>query len=102
MPVYPERPFPERRLNAGKGHGEGRWGLSSTSRGSPGPRRETNEAAVDAVTGALASPRGPLLGRYDSHERIQYTGRATTFAQATSSTLAGLLAPARPGHPWAG
>ncbi|WP_346139646.1 hypothetical protein [Streptomyces coeruleofuscus] len=34
--------------------------------------------------------------------RLQYTGRTTTPAYAASSTLAGLLAPARPGHPWTG
>jgi hypothetical protein len=34
--------------------------------------------------------------------RLQYTGRTTTLAQAAGSTVAGLLAPARPGHPWTG
>ncbi|MFC9131848.1 ATP-dependent DNA ligase [Streptomyces sp. NPDC057099] len=64
--------------------------------------RETTEAIVGAVTGPLAAPRSLLLGRYDDRGRLEYTGRTTTLAAATSSTLAGLLAPARPGHPWTG
>ncbi|CAM5559656.1 hypothetical protein [Streptomyces purpurascens] len=64
--------------------------------------RETTEAVVGAVSGPLAAPRSLLLGRYDDRRRLQYTGRTTTLAQTTSSTLAGLLAPARPGHPWTG
>ncbi|MFH9067540.1 ATP-dependent DNA ligase [Streptomyces coeruleorubidus] len=64
--------------------------------------RETTEAIVGAVTGALTSPRSLLLGRYDERGRLQYTGRTTTLTETTSSTLAGLLAPARAGHPWAG
>ncbi|MEU4490121.1 hypothetical protein AB0H94_35510 [Streptomyces purpurascens] len=38
----------------------------------------------------------------DDRGRFQYTSRTTTLAQATSSTLAGLLAPAPPGHSWTG
>jgi hypothetical protein len=65
--------------------------------------RETTEAIVGAVTGTLASSRSLLLGRYDDHGRLQYTGRTTTtLTQTTSSTLAGRLTPARPGHPWTG
>ncbi|MFF3517958.1 hypothetical protein [Streptomyces sp. NPDC002573] len=64
--------------------------------------RETTEAIVGAITGTLAAPRTLLLGRYDDHGRLQYTGRTTTLAQAASSTVAGLLAPARRGHPWTG
>lgn len=64
--------------------------------------RETTEAVVGAVTSPLASPRSLLLGRYDDRGRLQYTGRTTTLAQTASSTLAGLLAPARPGHSWTG
>ncbi|GGW85793.1 hypothetical protein AB0E64_38425 [Streptomyces caelestis] len=64
--------------------------------------RETTEAIVGAVTGALAAPRSLLLGRYDERGRLQYTGRTTTLTQTASSTVAGLLAPAGPGHPWTG
>lgn len=62
--------------------------------------RETTEAIVGAVTGPLSAPSGLLLGRYDDHGRLQYTGRTTTLARAASATVAGLLAPARRGHPW--
>ncbi|MER7570053.1 ATP-dependent DNA ligase [Streptomyces sp. NPDC097941] len=64
--------------------------------------RETTEAIVGAVTGSLTAPRGLLLGRYDHHGRLQYTGRTTTLTRAASATVAGHLAPAQPGHPWTG
>ena len=64
--------------------------------------RETTEAIVGAITGPLAAPSSQLLGRYDDGGRLQYTGRTTALAQATSSTVAGLLARARRGHPWRG
>jgi hypothetical protein len=64
--------------------------------------RETTEAIVGAVTGPLASPRSLLLDRYDSAGRLQYTGHTTTLAQATGAAIAGLLAPAGPGHPGTG
>jgi ATP-dependent DNA ligase len=64
--------------------------------------RETTEAIVGAITGSLAAPSSLLLGRYDDHGRLQYTGRTTTLAQAASSAVAGLLARAWPGHPWTG
>ncbi|GAA2426500.1 hypothetical protein [Streptomyces coeruleofuscus] len=61
--------------------------------------RETTEAIVGAATGALASPRSLLLGRYDEGGRLRYAGRTTTLTQEASRTLAGLLSPAQPGHP---
>ncbi|MFH8498897.1 ATP dependent DNA ligase [Streptomyces coeruleorubidus] len=64
--------------------------------------RETTEAIVGAITCSLAAPRTLLLGRYDDHGRLQYTGRTTTLAQAAGNTVAGLLASARRGHPWTG
>ncbi|MEW2259656.1 ATP-dependent DNA ligase [Streptomyces sp. NPDC047869] len=64
--------------------------------------RETTEAIVGAVTGTLAAPRTLLLGRFDDRGRRQYIGRTTTLTQRASSTVAGLLAPARRGHPWTG
>ncbi|MFD0332500.1 hypothetical protein ACFQZ0_01395 [Streptomyces erythrogriseus] len=64
--------------------------------------REITEAIVGAVTGSLTAPRSLLLGRYDNHGRLQYTGRTTTLAQAASSAVAGSLASARRVHPWTG
>ncbi|MGW4517725.1 ATP dependent DNA ligase [Streptomyces sp. NPDC004393] len=63
---------------------------------------ETTEAIVGAVTGTRAAPRTLLLGRYDTGGRLQYTGRTTTFTQAASNTIAGLLTRARSGHLWTG
>ncbi|WP_405512164.1 hypothetical protein [Streptomyces canus] len=64
--------------------------------------RETTEAIIGAVTGSLTAPRGPLLGRYDDHGRLQYTGRTTTLTRTASATVAGQLASAQHGHPWTG
>jgi ATP-dependent DNA ligase len=64
--------------------------------------RETTEAIVGAVTGPVAAPRSLLLGRYDDHGRLQYTGRTANLARTASSTFAGLLTPSRRGHPWTG
>ncbi|WP_367318110.1 ATP-dependent DNA ligase [Streptomyces sp. HUAS ZL42] len=64
--------------------------------------RETTEAITGAVTGTLATPRSLLLGTYDDDGHLQYTGSTTTLTQATSITVAELLAPARPGHQWTG
>ncbi|MFF3488850.1 hypothetical protein ACFYXC_37100 [Streptomyces sp. NPDC002701] len=64
--------------------------------------RETSEAIVGTITGSMVDPRTLLLGRYDSGGRLQYVGRTTTLAQAAGAAVAGLLAPGRHGHPWAG
>ena len=64
--------------------------------------RETTEAIVGAVTGPLTAPRTLLLGRYDTAGRLQYTGRTTVLPHADGRTVARLLTPADPGHPWMG
>ncbi|MFE5406423.1 ATP-dependent DNA ligase [Streptomyces sp. NPDC056580] len=64
--------------------------------------RETTEAIVSAATGTLAAPRTLLLGRFDDRGRLQYVGRTTTPTLRASSTVTGLLTPARRGHPWTG
>jgi hypothetical protein len=64
--------------------------------------RETTEAIVGAVTGTLAAPTSLLLGRFDDSGRLQYASRTTALTQTASHTVAGLLAPARRGHPWTG
>jgi ATP-dependent DNA ligase len=48
------------------------------------------------------APRSLLLGRFDTDERWQYTGRSTTLTQAAGATLASLLSPAAGEHPWTG
>lgn len=64
--------------------------------------RETAEAIVGGVTGALAGPRTLLLGRYDAAGRLAYVGRATTLPRAEGVAVAGLLTEAALGHPWMG
>ncbi|WP_405623799.1 ATP-dependent DNA ligase [Streptomyces sp. NBC_00076] len=64
--------------------------------------RETKEAIVGAVTGALTGVRTLLLGRYATGGRLQYTGRTTTLPQAADVALAPLLAAAGDEHPWTG
>ncbi|MEU7337343.1 ATP-dependent DNA ligase [Streptomyces sp. NPDC007074] len=64
--------------------------------------RETTEALVGAITGPLSAPRTLLLGRYDDQERLQFIGRTTTLPHTAGTALAGLLTPARAGHPWIG
>ncbi|MEU9446163.1 ATP-dependent DNA ligase [Streptomyces sp. NPDC048304] len=64
--------------------------------------RETSEAIVGAIAGPLAAPRTLLVGRYDTEGRLQYVGRTTPLAQVAGAAAAGLLAPARCGHPWTG
>ncbi|MEU1106622.1 hypothetical protein ABZ408_37570 [Streptomyces tibetensis] len=64
--------------------------------------RETTEAIVGAITGPFSSPSSLLLGRYDDHGRLQYTGRTTTLARATGSTIARHVTPAGQEHPWTG
>ncbi|MGA5376214.1 hypothetical protein ACPCSD_35050 [Streptomyces griseoincarnatus] len=67
-----------------------------TSRSARPPRRSSARSPVRSPPSSL------LLGRYDNHGRLQYTGRTTTLAQAAGSAVAGLLASARRGHPWTG
>ncbi|QKW48271.1 hypothetical protein [Streptomyces buecherae] len=48
--------------------------------------RETTEAVVGAVTGALSAPRTLLLGRYDDQGRLQYVGRTNGGSPCTVPT----------------
>lgn len=41
-------------------------------------RARRAEAIVGAVTGTLAAPTSPLLGRFHDSGRLQYVGRPTT------------------------
>ncbi|MFD7409232.1 ATP-dependent DNA ligase [Streptomyces sp. NPDC059866] len=63
---------------------------------------QTQDAIVGAVTGPVSTPRSLLLGRLDANGRLQYTGRTTTLPKTAGAALAGVLAPARSGHPWTG
>ncbi|MEV7738865.1 hypothetical protein AB0O75_43610 [Streptomyces sp. NPDC088921] len=63
--------------------------------------RVTAEAVIGAVTGSLAPPRTPLLGRYDPG-RLRYFGRSTALSWAVGRAVADQLAPPRGTHPWTG
>ncbi|QOV47385.1 hypothetical protein IPT68_00305 [Streptomyces chromofuscus] len=41
-----------------------------------------------------------LLGRYDTAQRPQYTGRTTVLPQAAARSVAARLAPSKGPHPW--
>ncbi|MFJ6509310.1 ATP-dependent DNA ligase [Streptomyces sp. NPDC091879] len=64
--------------------------------------RETTEAILGAITGTLAAPRTVLLARYDTSGNLQYVGRTTTLAAATSASIAPLLTRSSGEHPWTG
>ncbi|MFH9016388.1 hypothetical protein ACH4C6_34120 [Streptomyces sp. NPDC017943] len=42
----------------------------------------TEDAIVGAFTGSAAAPRTLLLGRYDTDNRLRFTGRTTTLPQS--------------------
>lgn len=83
-------------------------GLSQQYR--PGARRwvkvrarETTEAVVGAITGALGRPRVLVLGRYDAEGRLRHVGTTTEVSPAAARQLTAHLTPAAPGaHPWQG
>ncbi|MEU6672467.1 ATP-dependent DNA ligase [Streptomyces sp. NPDC046727] len=62
--------------------------------------RDTTEAVIGAVTGALARPRSLLLGRYDTAGALRPVARSTPLRPETTRSLAGQLTAAGPGHPW--
>lgn len=64
--------------------------------------RETTEAIAGAITGLLTAPGTLLLGRYHSGGQLQYVGRTTTLARATSQSVAALLSAAGEDHSWTG
>nr|WP_308699027.1 hypothetical protein [Streptomyces avermitilis] len=65
-----------------------------------GPRDERGDRRRGHRLPGLS--RTLLLGRYDDQGRLQYVGRTTTLARTAGAAVAGLLAPARRGHPWTG
>lgn len=53
--------------------------------------RTTSEAIVGGVTGWLHAPQTILVGQYDAHGRLRYTGRSTPLTDAQRAELAPLL-----------
>jgi ATP-dependent DNA ligase len=64
--------------------------------------RHSTEAVLGGVVGSLGRPSGLLLGRFDAHGRLRYTGRTARLPIQEAQDLAALLTPAAPAHPWQG
>lgn len=64
--------------------------------------RATTEALIGAVTGYIDHPQDLLLGRFDRSGHLRYVGRTIPLKSAAAAEIGAVLAPAAPGHPWAG
>lgn len=64
--------------------------------------RDTAEAVIGAVTGAITHPDSVLLGRYDAEGVLRLVARSTQLSPALQKDLGRLLQPAAAGHPWTG
>ncbi|PZF97264.1 ATP-dependent DNA ligase [Micromonospora deserti] len=68
--------------------------------------RIVTDAIVAGVTGSITNPQTLLLGRFDGHGRLRYTGRSHPLTARQAGELAALLAPPRlprrggVAHPW--
>ncbi|MET0865855.1 MAG: ATP-dependent DNA ligase, partial [Nakamurella sp.] len=62
--------------------------------------RTTEEALIGAVIGPLAAPESIVVGRYTTNGQLVIVGRSVPLSAAQAASLATVLEPARPGHPW--
>jgi len=62
--------------------------------------RTTEEAVVGAVIGPTTRPESIVAGRYTEDGRLVIVGRSVPLSPAQSISLAAVLEPAGPGHPW--
>lgn len=68
--------------------------------------RASTEAIIGGVTGSLRNPATLLLGRFDRHGRLRYTGRTHPLTTPQRAELAMLLSPLvlpypdAVAHPW--
>ncbi|WP_037634646.1 ATP-dependent DNA ligase [Streptomyces katrae] len=65
-------------------------------------RRDTTEAVIGAITGALTRPRFLLLGRHDPCGHLQPMGRTAPLRPEAARLVGGNLTAAGPEHPWTG
>lgn len=65
-------------------------------------RRDTTEAIIGAITGALARPQLLILGRHDDSGRLRSIGRTVALRPDQARQVAEHLEAADPGHPWTG
>ncbi|WP_327365972.1 hypothetical protein [Streptomyces sp. NBC_01217] len=64
--------------------------------------RETTEAFIGGLTGALRRPQLLVLGRYGTDGRLRAVGRTTPLKPDAARRLADHLTEAGPDHPWTG
>ena len=62
--------------------------------------RATTEVLVGAVIGPITRPVSIVAGRYTDDGRLVIVGRSVPLSPAQSISLAAVLEPAGPGHPW--
>ena len=62
--------------------------------------RTTEEAVIGAVIGPVTRPESVVVGRYTPDGVLVIVGRSVPLTPAQSRSLAAVLEPAGPGHPW--
>jgi ATP-dependent DNA ligase len=62
--------------------------------------RTTEEVVVGAVIGPITRPESIVAGRYTQDGVLVIVGRGVPLTAAQSMSLAAVLEPAGPGHPW--
>ena len=62
--------------------------------------RTTEEAVVGAVIGPITRPDSVVVGRYTDGGQLIIVGRSVPLTGAQAASLAGVLEPAGPDHPW--
>lgn len=62
--------------------------------------RTTEEAIIGAVIGPISHPESIVVGRYTNDGHLVMVGRSVPLSCAQSASLAAVLEPTRPGHPW--
>ena len=63
-------------------------------------QRTTEEALIGAVIGPITRPESIVVGRYTDSGQLVIVGRSVPLSAAQSTSLATILQPAGPGHPW--
>ena len=62
--------------------------------------RTTEEAVIGAVIGPITRPESIVAGRYTDTGQLVIVGRSVPLSSAQAASLATVLEPAGPGHPW--
>lgn len=62
--------------------------------------RRTIDVVVGGLVGSWRRPSSVIGGRYDAAGRLRIVARSTPLSAGAAAELAGVLTPARAGHPW--